>query len=149
MPTRDYSLRCLPTIQQPPSGETEEEHQQTLSLMEWVGYDFSYMFKYSERPGTLAARKYKDDVPEETKSRRLHEVIELQMKLSLTSKQQDMGQTFEVLAEGISKKSEDHLYGRSSQNKVVVFPKALLSPGEYTHVKVTGCTSATLIGHPV
>ena len=130
-------------------GETKEEHLQTLSLMEWVGYDFSYMFKYSERPGTMAARKYEDDVPENVKARRLNEIIELQLKLSLVSKQQDVGQTFEVLAEGRSKKSEDHLYGRTSQNKVVVFPRGLYKPGDYTHVKITGCTSATLIGNPV
>ncbi len=127
-------------------GETEEDHLQTLSLMEWVGYDFSYMFKYSERPDTFAARSYEDDVPEKVKSRRLNEIIELQMKLSLKSKEQDVGQTFEVLAEGTSKKSEDHLYGRSSQNKVVVFPRGNFKPGDYTRVKITGCTSATLIG---
>lgn len=127
-------------------GETEEEHHETLSLMEWVGYDFSYMFKYSERPGTLAARKYEDDIPERVKTMRLNEIIELQMKLSLSSKEQDIGQTYEVLVEGRSKKSEDHLYGRSSQNKVVVFPRGQITPGTYIHVRITGCTSATLIG---
>ncbi len=129
-------------------GETEEEHQQTLSLMEWVGYDFSYMFKYNERPGTLAQRKYRDDVPEKIKSRRLSEIIELQMRLSLESKERDLGQTCEVLVEGISKKSEDHLFGRTSQNKVVVFPKGLLKPGDYVDVTINRCTSATLIGNP-
>ena len=130
-------------------GETEEEHRQTLSMMEWAGYDFSYMFKYSERPGTLAARRYRDDVPEDVKTRRLNEIIELQMKLSLTSKEREVGHILEVLAEGTSKKSEDYLYGRSSQNKVVVFPRRQFKPGEYIQVQITGCTSATLIGEPV
>ncbi len=127
-------------------GETEEEHQQTLSLMEWVGYDFAYMFKYSQRPDTFAALRYSDDVPERVKGERLTEIIELQMKLSLESKQRDVGQTFEVLVEGTSKKSENQLFGRTSQNKVVVFPKGSFSPGDYAHVRITGCTSATLIG---
>jgi tRNA-2-methylthio-N6-dimethylallyladenosine synthase len=130
-------------------GESEEEHQQTLSLMEWAGYDFAYMFKYSERSGTLAARKYEDDVPETVKSRRLNEIIELQMKCSLASKERDVGQALEVLAEGVSKKSEGHLYGRSSQNKVVVFPRGSFSPGDYARVQITHCTPATLIGDPV
>jgi len=130
-------------------GETEEEHQQTLRLMEWAGYDFSYMFKYSERPETFAAKKLDDDVPEEVKSRRLNEIIELQSKLSLQSKKQDVGQTYEVLVEGTSKKSSDHLYGRTSQNKVVVFPKRDLKPGDYTPVTIIDCTSATLIGNVV
>jgi tRNA-2-methylthio-N6-dimethylallyladenosine synthase len=127
-------------------GETEEEHGQTLSLMEWAGYDFAYMFKYSERPGTYAAEKLKDDVPEAIKSRRLNEIIELQNRLSLESKQRDVGKTFEVLVEGTSKKSEDKLYGRNSQNAVVVFPKKNLKPGDYVEVTITDCTSATLIG---
>ncbi len=129
-------------------GETEEEHGETLSLMEWVGYDFAYMFKYSERPGTFAARKYDDDVPERIKGRRLNEIIALQNKLSLESKRRDVGKTFEVLAEGLSKKSEDHLYGRTSQNKVVVFPRLEYSPGDYIQIRITDCTSATLIGEP-
>jgi tRNA-2-methylthio-N6-dimethylallyladenosine synthase len=127
-------------------GETEEEHQQTLSLMDWVGYDFAYMFKYSERPDTHAAEKLEDDVPEAVKTRRLNEIIELQNRLSLESKQGDVGKSFEVLVEGTSKKSDLHLYGRSSQNKVVVFPKKELKPGDYTEVTITDCTSATLIG---
>jgi tRNA-2-methylthio-N6-dimethylallyladenosine synthase len=127
-------------------GETEEEHRQTLSLMEWAGYDFAYMFKYSERPDTFAAEKLKDDVPEKVKTRRLNEIIELQSKLSLASKKKDVGHSFEVLVEGTSKKSEEHLYGRTSQNKVVVFPKKELKPGDYTKVTITDCTSATLIG---
>ncbi|MEN8227044.1 MAG: tRNA (N6-isopentenyl adenosine(37)-C2)-methylthiotransferase MiaB [Bacteroidota bacterium] len=129
--------------------ETEEEHKQTLSLMEWAGYDFAYMFKYSERPDTLAARKYVDDIPEKIKTDRLNEIIQLQNRLSLESKKLDVGQTFEVLVEGTSKKSEDHLYGRTSQNKVVVFPKGILKPGDYVDVTINSCTSATLIGIPV
>jgi len=130
-------------------GETEEEHRQTLSLMEWAGYDFAYMFKYSERPETFAAEKLNDDVPEEVKSRRLNEIIELQARLSLLSKERDVGQTYEVLVEGTSKKSDDQLYGRTSQNKVVVFPKGNLKPGNYARVVITDCTSATLMGNVV
>ncbi len=127
-------------------GETEEEHQQTLSLMKWAKYDFAYMFKYSERPETFAAEKLKDDVSKAIKTRRLNEIIELQSKLSLESKEKDVGQSFEVLVEGTSKKSEEQLYGRTSQNKVVVFPKKDLKPGDYTEVTISACTSATLIG---
>ena len=127
-------------------GETEEEHQQTLSLMKWAKYDFAYMFKYSERPETFAAEKLKDDVSEVVKTRRLTEIIELQGKLSLESKEKDVGQSFEVLVEGTSKKSDEQLYGRTSQNKVVVFPKNDLKPGDYTEVTISACTSATLIG---
>jgi len=127
-------------------GETEEEHKETLSLMEWAGFDFAYMFKYSERPGTFAARNYTDDVPDSVKGRRLQEIIELQNRLSLASKERDVGKVYEVLVEGVSKKSSDHLYGRTSQNKVVVFPRRNLVPGEYVNVKIERCTSATLIG---
>jgi len=127
-------------------GETDEEHQETLSLMEWAGYDLSFMFKYSERPETFAAKKLEDDVPGRIKTRRLNEIIELQMKLSLAGKQKDIGQSFEVLAEGTSKKSDEQLYGRTSQNKVVVFPRGSVKPGDYVKVKITDCTSATLIG---
>ena len=127
-------------------GESEEEHQDTLSMMEWAGYDLAYMFKYSERPETFAALKMKDDVSEKVKTRRLNEIIELQMKLSLASKKKDIGKTYEVLAEGTSKKSEEQLYGRTSQNKVVVFPRGTVKSGDYTMVKITNCTSATLIG---
>ena len=127
-------------------GETEEEHQQTLSLMEWAGYDFAYMFKYSERPDTFAAEKLEDDVSEEVKTRRLSEIITLQNRLSLESKKRDLGKTFEVLVEGTSKKSSEELFGRTSQNKVVVFPKKTLKPGDYTEVTITDCSSATLIG---
>jgi tRNA-2-methylthio-N6-dimethylallyladenosine synthase len=126
--------------------ETEEDHQETLSLMEWAGYDFAYMFKYSERPGTRAARKYRDDIPEEIKTRRLNEIISLQNKLSTRSKKQDVGRIFEVLIEGFSKRSHDHLSGRTSQNKVVVLPGNGRRKGEYVNVKIEGCTSATLLG---
>jgi tRNA-2-methylthio-N6-dimethylallyladenosine synthase len=128
------------------SSETEEDHQQTLDLMREVGYDYAYMFKYSERPNTLAAKKYKDDVPEEVKSRRLREIIDLQQELSLLSNQKDVGKTFEVLVENESKKSKKELSGRNSQNKVVVFPRINHQPGNYVRVKITACTPATLRG---
>jgi len=126
--------------------ETEDDHQETLSLMEWAGYDFAYMFKYSERPGTRAARKYRDDVPEEVKSKRLNEIISLQNKLSVRSKKQDVGRVFEVLIEDFSKRSQEHLSGRTSQNKVVVFPGNGRGKGEYVSVKIESSTSATLLG---
>lgn len=126
--------------------ETDEDHRQSLSLMEYAGFDFAYMFKYSERPGTLAARKYRDDVPEEVKDQRLKEMIALQNRLSLKSKKQDVGRIFEVLIEGYSKRSQSHLSGRTSQNKVVVFPGEGHKQGEYVNVLVERCTSATLIG---
>lgn len=126
--------------------ETEVDHDQTLSLMKWVGYDFAFMFKYSERPNTKAARKMQDDVPEEVKTRRLTEIIELQGKLSEESKRNDVGKVFEVLVEGVSKKSADHLYGRTSQNKVVVFPRNDSKIGDYVNVEVKDSTSATLLG---
>ena len=130
-------------------GETEEDHQETLKLMEFVNYDFSYMFKYSERPKTYAARHLKDDVSEGTKSRRLTEIINLQSQLSEKSKKADLGKVFEVLVEGVSKKSSEQLYGRNSQNKVVVFPKNDFKIGDYVFIEITDCTSATLIGVPV
>ena len=117
--------------------------------MEWAGYDLSFMFKYSERPETFAANKLEDDVPEREKTKRLNQIIELQQKLSLAGKQKDIGQTFEVLAEGTSKKSEEQLYGRTSQNKVVVFNRGSVNPGDYVQVKITSCTSATLLGEQV
>jgi tRNA-2-methylthio-N6-dimethylallyladenosine synthase len=128
--------------------ETEEDHQDTLSLMEYAGYDYSYMFFYSERPGTLAARRYQDDVPEDVKKRRLDEVVKLQGRLSMESNKKDLGKTFKVLIEGDSKKSDAQWRGRSSQNKVVVFPKAgtSLAKGDYAWVKVNDCTQGTLIG---
>jgi tRNA-2-methylthio-N6-dimethylallyladenosine synthase len=130
-------------------GETEEEHQETLSLMEWVGFDLAFMFKYSERPGTYAHKHLADDVPEETKLRRLNEIIKLQNKMSLKNNQADLGKTFEVLVEGVSKKSKEQLFGRSSQNKVVVFPKGNLQKGDYVMVKITRSTQTTLIGEVV
>ncbi|MFN5628713.1 MAG: tRNA (N6-isopentenyl adenosine(37)-C2)-methylthiotransferase MiaB [Bacteroidota bacterium] len=130
-------------------GETEEDHKETMSLMEWSGFDFSYMFKYSERPKTLAERKFKDDVDEATKSRRLAEIIEVQKQLSHKSNIRDLGKEFKVLIEGVSKKSADFLYGRNSQNKVIVFPKKDLKKGDYAIIKVTSCTPATLLGEAV
>lgn len=130
-------------------GETDEEHLETLSLMEWAGYDLSFMFKYSERSETFAAKKLEDDVPERLKTKRLNQIIELQTKLSLAGKQKDIGQTYEVLAEGTSKKSEDQLFGRTSQNKVVVFNRGSVNPGDYVQVKIKDCTSATLLGEQV
>lgn len=130
-------------------GETEEQHQDTLSIMELSGYTMSFMFKYSERPGTLAARKFEDDVPEEVKSRRLQEIIDLQSKLSLLSNEQDVGKTFEVLVEGPSRKSDAHFCGRNSQNKMIVFPRGNTKAGDYVKVKVDRCTQATLLGELV
>ncbi len=130
-------------------GETEDDHKQTLSLMKWAAYDFAFMFKYSERKGTIAADKFKDDIPDETKGRRLKEIIELQQKLSKESNLKDIGKTFRVLVEGVSKKSDQKLSGRNSQNKVAVFPKKEFKPGDYVNVKIIECTSATLIGEAI
>lgn len=127
-------------------GETLEDHQQTLEVMREVGYEYAYMFKYSERGGTLSAKRYADDVPDEEKTRRLEEIIALQGELSLVSNQRDLGKTFRVLVEGASKRSADYLYGRNSQNKVVIFPKADHKPGDYIDVTVNDCTGATLFG---
>jgi len=128
-------------------GETEEEHQQTLSLMEYVKYDFGFMFAYSERPGTLAAKRMEDDVPTEVKKRRLTEIINLQQEHGLYRTKQYVGQTVEVLIEGDSKKSAKHWKGRNSQNCVVVFEKTGKETiGDFVQVAVEDCTSATLIG---
>jgi tRNA-2-methylthio-N6-dimethylallyladenosine synthase len=129
--------------------EAEEDHRDTLSLMEWVGYDAAYMFKYSERPQTLAADTLKDNIPEEVKDRRLTEIINLQQKLSLANNLSDVGKTFEVLVEGRSKRSENQYFGRNSQNKVAVFTKTASGPGEYVTVRITGATSATLLGEVI
>jgi tRNA-2-methylthio-N6-dimethylallyladenosine synthase len=129
--------------------EAEEDHQDTLDVMRQSRYDFSYMFMYSERPGTLAARRYADDVPHDIKKRRLEEIVTLQNRLSLESNLADVGQTFQVLIEGNSKRSELHWMGRNSQNKVIVFPKSDLpgkAPGDFADVTVTECTQATLMG---
>ena len=131
------------------AGETEEEHQATLSLMREVGYDFAYMFKYSERPGTFAQRNLGDDVPEEVKSRRLQEIIALQNELGLESYRRDVGKEFEVLVEGESRRNKAQLFGRTSQNKVVVFDRGDHKAGDYVRVRVTDCTSATLLGEEI
>jgi tRNA-2-methylthio-N6-dimethylallyladenosine synthase len=130
-------------------GETEEEHQETLSLMQEVKYDFAFMFMYSERPKTLAERRYKDDVPEEVKKRRLTEVVNLQKKHSEEHTRKFVGSVHKVLIEGFSKKSQDMLMGRNSQNAVFVFPKENYKKGQYVNVKANSCTTSTLIGEVV
>jgi tRNA-2-methylthio-N6-dimethylallyladenosine synthase len=127
-------------------GESEADHMQTMELMKWVEFDFAYMFKYSERPGTPAEKKYKDDVPEEVKNTRLQEIIDLQNQLSLKSNQADIGKIQEVLVEGKSKKSDKNVSGRNTYNKVVVFPDNGFKPGDYVKVRIVDCTSATLKG---
>jgi tRNA-2-methylthio-N6-dimethylallyladenosine synthase len=129
--------------------ETEEDHHQTLSLMKEVRFDWAFMFKYSEREGTYAAKNLPDNVSEEVKSRRLKEIIDLQQELSKQSNEADVGKTFTVLAEGTSKKSDNELFGRNEQNKVVIFPKGNYKPGDYANVKVVSCSSATLRGELV
>jgi tRNA-2-methylthio-N6-dimethylallyladenosine synthase len=131
------------------SGETEEEHQETLSLMKEVGFDLSYMFKYSERPGTIAARDFEDDVPENVKTRRLNEIITLQKKISAECYENDKGKDFVVLVEGVSKKSDQELKGRNSQNKTIIFPRKHAKIGEYVTVRITKTNSATLKGEIV
>lgn len=134
-------------------GESEEDHKQTLSLMEEVGYDFAFMFKYSERPGTFASRHYPDDIPEEVKLRRLNEIINLQQSLSHESNKRDVGKRFEILVEGESKKNKAQYFGRNSQNKVIVFDNPALPDGsfryqvgDYAMAEVLDCTPATLLG---
>ena len=129
--------------------ETEEEHKDTLTLMDYVKFDYGFMFKYSERPNTKAARKFEDDVPEEIKSRRLTEIIEKQRAHSMMHNQSRVGKTFKVLTEGLSKRSDKHLFGRTTHNSVAVFPKKHYKPGDYVMVKITDCNSATLIGESV
>jgi tRNA-2-methylthio-N6-dimethylallyladenosine synthase len=129
--------------------ETEEEHQDSLSLMDYVRYDYAYMFAYSERPGTLAAKKYADDIPEDEKKRRLNEIIARQLGHSAERNQRHIGQIQRVLIEGPSKRSDDFLCGRNDQNKMVVFPKGNYQKGQYVNVLVTECTSATLRGDVV
>ncbi|MCQ2369136.1 MAG: tRNA (N6-isopentenyl adenosine(37)-C2)-methylthiotransferase MiaB [Paludibacteraceae bacterium] len=126
--------------------ETEEDHQQTLSLMREVGFDNAFMFKYSEREGTYASRNLKDDVPEEVKLRRLQEAIDLQLELSLESNKKDIGKEFEVLVEGRSKRSAEQMYGRTSQNKVVLFDRCGVNVGDIVNVKIFDATPATLFG---
>ncbi|MDR3287018.1 MAG: tRNA (N6-isopentenyl adenosine(37)-C2)-methylthiotransferase MiaB [Prevotellaceae bacterium] len=129
--------------------ETDYDHAQTLSLMTEADYDFAYMFKYSERPNTKAARQLKDDVPEDLKTKRLSEIIELQNRLSLESNKRDIGKIFNVLADGFSKRSDEYLSGRTSQNKTVVFPKKNYAAGDFVNAEIISCTSATLIGEIV
>lgn len=126
--------------------ETIEDQQDTLDMMRWVGYDSAFMFNYSQRSNTLAAKKYEDDIAYEEKTRRLEEIIDLQRKLSLESNQKDVGKIFEVLIEGESKRSKEQLFGRNSQNKVIIFDRKEFKIGDYVQVKVTSCTSATLFG---
>ena len=130
-------------------GETEEDHKKTLQLMDTVKYSFGYMFKYSERPGTLAHRKLKDNVEESTKKRRLNEIVELQQKHSLIRTKEFLNKTVEVLIEKSSKKSKLHWSGRNSENTVVVFPKEQYKVGDFVNVKITDCTSATLLGSAI
>jgi len=127
--------------------ETDADHQDTLSMMSWADYCMSYMFMYSERPGTLAARKYADDIDDEVKKSRLSEIIALQNSLSREHNAKDVGKIVSVLIEGDSRKSDEEFKGRNTQNKVVVFPKSDgYKPGDYAHVLITSSTSATLIG---
>ena len=126
-------------------GETADDHRDTLSLMEEAAFDAAFMFQYSERPGTLASRKYPDDVPPEVKTARLNEIIALQGRLSLESNRKDVGRTFKVLVEGVSKKDPGELFGRAGNNKVCVFPAGGHKPGDYVEVEVLSCTSATLV----
>lgn len=129
--------------------ETDQEHKDTLSLMDYVKYDFGFMFNYSERPNTQAQRKLEDDVPEKIKKKRLTEIIDLQMKHSLERNKLHVGKVHKVLVEGVSKKSENDLYGRNTQNTVIVFPKENYKAGQYVNVKVYECTSATLKGNAI
>jgi tRNA-2-methylthio-N6-dimethylallyladenosine synthase len=130
-------------------GETEQDHQDTLSLMKEVGYEYAFMFKYSVREGTKAAEKFEDDIPEALKIKRLEEIIALQQSLSLESNKRDIGEIFTVLVEGVSKRSDKHLFGRNPQNKVCVFPKKEYKIGDYAEIRILKCTAGTLIGEGV
>lgn len=129
--------------------ETEADHQESLSLMEYCQFDLAYMYFYSERPGTLAARRFEDDIPLKDKKRRLQELVDLHRVHSFNSMKKDVGKTFKVLVEGNSKKSEQELYGRADNNKVVVFPKMDFKKGDYVMVEITDCTAGTLLGKSV
>ena len=129
--------------------ETEEEHQMTLEMFRKVRYDYAYMFKFSMRPNTYAEKHLVDDVPDEVKTRRLEEIIALQGQIALENNQQEIGKTYEVLVEGESHRSKEQLFGRNSQNKVIVFDRHDVLPGQYVRVKVVRCTAATLIGELV
>jgi tRNA-2-methylthio-N6-dimethylallyladenosine synthase len=126
--------------------ESEQDHLLTLDLMRVAAFDASFMFKYSVRPGTVAEKRLEDNVPDDVKSRRLNEIIALQNELSRQSNKRDVGQCFEVLVEGTSKKNDDELYGRTPQNKVVVFPRGEYKTGDLVTVKITRSTQATLFG---
>jgi len=130
-------------------GETDEDHADTVSIMKEIEYEYAFTFKYSERPKTLAERKFEDDVPEEVKQARLEEIVAVQRASSLKRNQACVGKTFEVLVEGVSKKSDDELFGRTSQNAVIIFAKEDYKPGMYLNVKVIDCNSATLMGEVV
>lgn len=130
-------------------GETDQDHQDTLSIMKEVGYSSAFMFKYSVREGTKAHEKFEDDVPEEVKAKRLEEIIALQQELSLLSNQQDIGKEFKILVEGVSKRSDKKMFGRNSQSKVCVFPRGEEQVGDYVTVKVTSCTAGTLLAEPI
>ena len=129
--------------------ETEEEHADTLSLMDLVKFDFAYMFFYSERPGTLAEKKFKDDISDDVKKRRLSEIIVKQREHSLLRNLPDVGKVYKVLIEGFSKRSEDDLQGRNSMNKVIVFPRENFVKGQYVNVLVESCSGGTLLGKVV
>ncbi|MDR0231874.1 MAG: TRAM domain-containing protein, partial [Dysgonamonadaceae bacterium] len=129
--------------------EIEEDHQQTLSLMHEVGFDAAFMFKYSERPGTYAAKNLPDNIPDDEKTRRLEEIITLQLELSLMRNREAIGKTYEVLVEGFSKKSREQLFGRTPQNKVVVFDKQTYRVGDKVNVIITEASAATLFGKPI
>ena len=129
--------------------ETEEDHQDTLSLIEFAQFDFAFMYKYSVREGTDAAKTLPDNVPEETKLRRLNEIIHHQRKIGFERNKADVGKEFEILIEGTSKRSADQLSGRTSQNKVAVIPKKDYKPGMYVKIKITNCTAGTLFGEPI
>ena len=126
--------------------ETEEDHLESLSLFDACKFDLAYLYYYSERPGTLAARRFADDVPLDIKKRRLQELVDLYRIHSLNTMQKEIGKTFKVLAEGFSKKSDDFLQGRTDQNKVVIFPKGDFVKGDYVHIKIDRCTAGTLFG---
>lgn len=130
-------------------GETEEDHQATLEMFRRVRYDYAYMFKFSMRPNTYAEKHLQDDVPDDVKTRRLEEIISLQGQIALVNNQNEVGKTFQVLVEGVSHRSDQQLFGRNSQNKVIVFDRGEIEPGQYVDVRVTRCTAATLIGECV
>ena len=129
--------------------ETEEEHQDTMSLMDEIKFELAYMYMYNERPGTTAAKKLTDDVTDDVKKRRLSEIIELHRGHTLLRNKENLGKTYEILLEGTSSKSDEHIYGRNSQNKVIIVPKGNLQLGTYVYAKVIDCTSGTLIGEVV